>query len=230
MCTKCNHEGWIYYTKKVYENMPEMEYARKCECGKAGKQEFETRLEKSGLGDFFKEKTFENYITPVDNLVMIKDACVNYVNSYSQIQFNACNGLLLCGNVGSGKTHLACAVINRLMESGFQCEYFDYRENMTMLKQCVLNQEKYEKKMDKVKTVKILLVDDLFKGKITDSDVNIMYEIINARYQRKLATIITTEKDPEQLLDIDSAVGSRIIEMTRDNLINISKTGNYRLK
>lgn len=39
----------------------------------------------------------------------------------------------------------------------------------------------------------MLLIDDLFKGSISKSDVNIMFEIVNSRYFNNLPIMISCE-------------------------------------
>lgn len=63
------------------------------------------------------------------------------------------------------------------------------------------------------------MIDDLFKGSVSKSDVNIMFEIVNFRYFNNLPVIVSCEKDIEKLLEIDEAIGSRLIEMSKDYLV-----------
>ena len=77
---------------------------------------------------------------------------------------------------------------------------------------------------------KVLLIDDLFKGSISKSDINIMFELINHRYFNKLPVIVSTELSIENLVNIDEALGSRLIEMSKDFLVGIrNKKLNYRI-
>lgn len=76
----------------------------------------------------------------------------------------------------------------------------------------------------------VLYIDDMLKGKLTETDVNVMYEIVNYRYMNNLPLIASTEKDLEGLLVFDEATGSRIIEMCRDNIVFLKgKKLNYRM-
>ena len=85
--------------------------------------------------------------------------------------------------------------------------------------------------MYRLKNARVLFIDDLLKGKVTDSDINIMYEIINYRYLQRKAVIISTEKTIEQLLEFDEAVGSRLIEMSKGYIITFDNSvPNYRLR
>ena len=74
------------------------------------------------------------------------------------------------------------------------------------------------------------MIDDLFKGNITLSDINIMFDIVNYRYFNNLPMIISTEKGGEDLIKIDEAIGSRILEMAKDYNMEL-KGGklNYRI-
>ena len=84
--------------------------------------------------------------------------------------------------------------------------------------------------MSRYKKCKVLLIDDLFKGNITLSDINIMFEIVNYRYFNNLPMIISTEKGGKELIEIDEAIGSRILEMAKDYNMEL-KGGklNYRI-
>ena len=98
------------------------------------------------------------------------------------------------------------------------------------IKQNVMNMDTYEKIMNRYKQCKVLLIDDLFKGNITFSDINIIFEIVNYRYFNNLAMIISTEKCKSDLLQIDEAIGSRILEMTKDYNIELKgRKLNYRI-
>ena len=75
-----------------------------------------------------------------------------------------------------------------------------YRDNIISLKQNMMDEEYYRKSINKFKKAKVLLIDDLFKGSITGSDVNIMFEIINYRYLNGLPLIVSCERVLMRLL------------------------------
>ena len=71
----------------------------------------------------------------------------------------------------------------------------------------------------------------LLNGKTTESDINIMFEIINYRYLNSKAIIISSELTQDRLLDFDEAVGSRIIEMCKNRISEVAGIeNNYRLR
>ena len=128
------------------------------------------------------------------------------------------------------KTHLSLAIANTLMKSGIGVVYMNYREDMTFIKQNILDSLVYNKYLNRYKNARILLIDDLFKGNITPSDIHIIFAIINYRYFNNKPIIISTEKYKSDLLKIDEAIGSRILEMCdRFNIEVRGKGLNYRI-
>lgn len=107
-----------------------------------------------------------------------------------------------------------------------------YRDVITKIKQNMLDDEYYRKTLSKFQTCDVLLIDDLFKGKINETDINVMFEIINYRYLNYLPLIVSSEFTTERLLSFDESIGSRIYEMCKSYIVEISKNknNNYRLR
>jgi DNA replication protein DnaC len=108
-----------------------------------------------------------------------------------------------------------------------------YRDSMTELKQSMQSKNDdgdnaYQAIMAKLKNATVLLLDDMFKGKVTESDINIMYEIVNFRYLNGKPMIISTEYEIKKLLTFDEAIVSRLVEMSNGNLLKI-EAKNYRM-
>ena len=135
---------------------------------------------------------------------------------------------MFMGQAGSGKTHLSLAIANELMENSVGVVYMSYREVITKLKQNMIDDVYYHRVMGKYKSARVLLIDDLFKGKITDSDINIVFELLNYRYFNKLPVIVSCELDVDGLLNIDEAIGSRLVEMCKVVEVKGKKL-NYRM-
>ena len=131
--------------------------------------------------------------------------------------------IIFVGQVGSGKTHLSMAIANSLMKEGVGVLYMPYRDNIISLKQNMMDEEYYRKVM-------VLLIDDLFKGSISGSDVNIIFEIINYRYLNGLPVIVSCEKSIDEIVSIDEAIGSRLYEMSCGYVVGFNgRRLNYRM-
>lgn len=224
-CPECKDTEVIIYQKDGYE------FAKPCKCAevKAAKR----RMLRSGIDEEDLKKGFKDFNTFGEKgLIMAQDTAVKYYKDFPKIQGSRANSILLSGASGRGKTTLGLALANNLMtKRKMSVLYMPYREEVTALKQYILDDEKYSEKMERFKSTGILFIDDLLKGKVTESDLNIVYEIINHRYLARLPMIISTEKTPEELIEFDEAVGSRILEMCKGYIVVFGKDiPNYRLR
>ena len=200
-----------------------------CEC--RGLRLAEDILNKSGIGKEFRNKRFDNFDFS-RNMATMKGykSALEYENKFLDIENTRCNSIMFLGQVGSGKTHLSMAIANELMDRGIGVIYMGYRDAITNIKQNMLDSVYYNRVMNRYKNARVLFVDDLFKGKITDSDINIMFELINHRYFNNLPMIVSSESSVGRLLDIDEALGSRLIEMTKGRVVELrGKELNYRI-
>lgn len=205
---------------------------KECDCMKIRRCVWE--MERSGLKNIIKEgKTFDSYTVMEPWQKAIKSGAVNYAEKPE-------GWLLFCGQPGSGKTHLCTAVCRHRLLVGDEVRYMPWRDKIAELKAMSLDSERRADIINGFKNAQILYIDDLYKvGKAADgssnptgADISLAFEIINHRYINHLPTIVSTEKTPQELVEIDEAIGSRIIEMAGSNVFSISRDikRNYRLR
>lgn len=223
-CQECSGSGWV-----VIHHQNGQDSCIPCKCRELAAAR--KRLLKSGLMRDADSCTFENYKTGKNaQRIDAKQTAELYVKRFPEIQRSKHNSLLFCGQVGAGKTHLGTACSVKLLEQGVSVLYVSYRESMTRLKTLIMDGEAYEKEIESYKNAEVLFLDDFLKGKITESDINIIYEIVNHRYNHKLPFIISTEKTLQEMIRFDEAISSRLIEMARGSIIEFKGYElNYRL-
>ena len=103
-------------------------------------------------------------------------------------------GLLLTGASGVGKTHLAVAALKELIARGHAGLFCDYRELLKEI-QSSYNPSSESTEMsilEPVRTVEILVMDDLGASKPSAWVLDIIGLVLNARYNEKRVTILTT--------------------------------------
>ncbi|NFM30641.1 DNA replication protein [Clostridium botulinum] len=224
-CTECDGSGWIMEEREDSQPIFKM-----CKCQEIEKAK--RMWKSSGINPEQSKQTFGNYIPYNDITELAKNTAIEYYKNFQDIKDLRRNSIAFIGQVGSGKTHLSIALaVNFLEIKKIPVVYMPYRDVVTSIKQNMLDKEYYIKQLSKYQLAKILLIDDLFKGKVTESDINIMFEIINYRYLNYLPIIVSSEFTADTLLNFDEGVGSRIIEMAKDYTVEITgKENNYRLR
>ena len=230
-CPKCQDIGFIY---RLDKNGYEVPY--RCECYekrqlKESMRQSREMMKRSGISAEFQKKTFDNFITKNNlQLTNAKNKAIQYVENFAQTEHDRYNSIMFCGQVGSGKTHLGTAICSELMNSMVAVVYMAYRNAITKLKQNIIDEEGYNRELNQYISARVLYIDDLLKGRLTETDINIMYEIVNYRYMNNMPIIISTEKTPDDLLAFDEAIGSRLIEMCKGNIVQLRGGDlNYRL-
>lgn len=219
-CALCKDTSWIIDFSGV---------AKRCKCFET--HNIKDQWKAAGLKPDDLDKTFTTYIPWNAVTKELKTTATNYIMRYEKIKDTKYNSILLCGNPGAGKTHLSIALANNFMKKGNKVVYMPYRDIITSLKQNMLDKEYYQKLIGKYQEAEILLIDDLWKGKVNETDINIMFEIVNYRYINKKPIICSTEYLIENMLSFDEAIGSRIYEMAKDFTYEVrGKENNYRLR
>lgn len=204
-------------------------YFKPCNC--VIQSNNKTRIEKSGLAGVLDKYTFDRYKTNEPWQVSAKSSAQQFVESPKGWFF-------IGGQVGSGKTHLCTAIVSGLMEKGFNSRYIIWPSEVIRLKANKNNDQEYERLIRPLQETCVLYIDDFFKtekGKTpTPSDIMTAFEILNYRYNNsdKLITILSSEKDIDDLLEYDRALGSRIYEMSKlfTNIISEDDMRNYRME
>lgn len=222
-CTECLNRGFIHVIRD------DTVVLRECMCKPI--RDSRRRIRKSGLGGLIEQCTFDSFMTSEPWQSSMKDLAQHFVEDTNGNWFYA------GGQVGAGKTHLCTAIAGYLLGKGKETRYMLWRDEIVQLKANINDDIGYARLIGPLKTVDVLYIDDLFKTsqgkKPTDADVGIAFEILNYRYiNQHLVTIISGERDMDELLEIDEAVGSRIYQRSKNYCVIIGKDPerNYRLK
>jgi DNA replication protein DnaC len=213
-CPDCKDTGFIYN--------PEKNAWKPCKCVEVAR--CKRLIEKSGISEAFQEKTVNGYRPKNEQQKAAKKMAADYIRKFEAIKANRNNSIAFLGQAGSGKTHLIIAIANALLKGGIGVIYMQYREALTYLKQLIMDDYIYQREIGKYKDAKVLLIDDIYKGaknqgRVNESEMRIMFEIINCRYLAKLPVLISGEFDIDSMVDMDEATGSRIAEMCSGRIV-----------
>ena len=229
-CPKCKNRGdFLYINEYGYEIYPD------CSCKKI--RSTIRKMEKSGLGNLLSIYKFDNY-------ECTEDWQLDTYNRAKDFTTSDRNWFCMLGQSGSGKSHICTAISRELLKQGMDLKYMMWLDEVNVLNQSISNNpERYEEMMKELKETQVLYIDDFFKSeneaRPSAAEIKRANEILNYRYNKarmdnykRWITIISSERTIEQLLEYDTALGGRMVEMTKpDNLIMLSGAEkNYRLK
>lgn len=183
-------------------------------------------LSQSGLGRRFQQRTFNNFIAGDRHQDALRQA-KNFVADFPNTK-----GLLFSGPVGVGKTHLAAAIANNLIDQLYVVIFGSSADIISRIKQTYgSGQESELGVIEALTNVDLLVIDDLGKEKASDNTSTVLYQIINRLYEDERPLVITTNYTSDVLAkrlgERGEAIVSRITEMCRPVVM---QGGDWRLK
>jgi DNA replication protein len=129
---------------------------------------------------------------------------------------SAGKGLWLFGDVGTGKTTLAMLVSKAALEAGHSVAIYSLPRLLNEIRRTYDegSDSSYVQLLDRLAEVDLLHVDDLGAEKSSAWVLEQLYAIVNSRYERERAMVITTNLDREALVEqITERTVSRLEEM-----------------
>ena len=175
--------------------------------------------EESDLGERYQSRTFNNF-----NSQDRERAYGICMRAAEGIVKGEKKSVFLTGDVGTGKTHLAASIANYCMEHGVVVKFGNITDIFQSLRKAF---SKDEDILGEIKSVPLLVLDDLGKEYSTEWTNETIYSIINYRYEHMLPTVVTTNLSLSELQErIGEATVSRLMEMCE----YVSVTGeDYRM-
>lgn len=218
-CVNCKDTGFV-----IINQIKGQPVIKECNCKK--KDRLKQQWIDNGFNVMCNNLTFSKFDSKKNKVSKrMKEIAESFIKDFECIQFNKNNSIAFLGEPGTGKTHICTAISLELLKKDFKVVYFPYRECIDeMIDLRISDKNKYEKKLSKYQKCNILFLDDLFKGGYTDAELKLIFKILNYRYNNHLSIIVSSECLSSELLEIDKAIGSRIIEMSKDMVLDIVGT------
>ncbi len=204
-CKKCNGLKWII-DKEKGKAIP-------CSCQRTQKEyPFD-------LPPKFQKSSFENFQTyKQTQLFQAKRISEEFAKKFPIVEY----GLLFVGPNGVGKTHLVCAIYNKILkEKNIRGIFIDFSNLNFKLKETFSFEEATGDLIDFLANSPLLIIDDLGSIKATTWFQDILYEIINQRYLKNKPLLATTayqieDTQKETLYErLGDGITSRLLELCK---------------
>jgi len=189
-CPECNGTGW----KPVKSG--DVHRVARCGCDEAERSE--RLLSQARIPRRYEHCAFENFDIRKDRLSGQSNRYLELAKLNAQRfaeEYPTDFGLLFAGPTGVGKTHLAVAVIRELMlAKGVECLFYDFRDLLKEIQDSwnPVSRTSELRVLEPVLDAEVLLLDELAALNPSDWVKETLGYIINARYNQKRVTLITT--------------------------------------
>lgn len=159
-----------------------------------------------------RDESFHKMILTLSTLDFIKDG------------YN----LTIFGGTGTGKTYIASALLRQCCMHGMAGRFFTIQDLIAYMHQSQ-GSPQYKVKRQMLQRLAVLVIDDFGLTEYSQSDLGVLYDVLNDRYGKK-TTIVTSQKSPDVWLkDLQhSTLGEAVVERLSTNNYTLLLKGSSR--
>lgn len=156
----------------------------------------------------------------------ISDAMMKYVTNFEDFKKQG-TGLLLYGDVGTGKTFYGACIANELVDKGYTVLMTNFAKLTNTLQGMMEGKQAY---IDSLNKYTLLIIDDLGIERKTEFVQELVYNIIDSRYRTALPFIITTNLSLNDIANPSDIAYSRIYDRIIERCFPVKVSGTSRRK
>lgn len=153
----------------------------------------------------------------------LSNAARRYAENFPQYRKDS-KGLLLYGNVGTGKTYLAACIANAVIDQGYRAIMTNFAQVANKL-QSTWEKQEY---IDDLCGYDLLILDDLGAERKSEYMQEMVWNIIDARYRAGGPVIVTTNLTPDELAAPADIGYSRIYDRILERCLAVKVDGRSR--
>lgn len=190
-------------------------------------QEFKSRMERLRR-DGITDPAYLKYTFGQDDRrnPEVSDVCLKYVQNWDHMKADNI-GILFYGDVGTGKSFLACCIANALLGRLVSVSVTSFPRILNTL-QGSFGDER-QKRIDRLQQYSLLVIDDLGVERDTSFSVEQVYNVIDTRARSGKPLIVTTNLSMKDLQNPPSLAHSRIYDRVLEMCpIRLKLTGDSR--
>lgn len=175
----------------------------------------ERMFDNSGVPYRYREKGFAAFQATTPQ----QDRALTYCRQFSAaVIADPRSGVsaIFAGNVGTGKTHLACAIVRELCQAGVTARFETVLSAIRSIKDTYRRDSEISETeaIDALVAPPLLVFDEVGVQFDTDHERTLFFEVLNNRYQESRSTLLLSNLT---LGELQTFLGDRVIDRFREN-------------
>lgn len=221
-CAVCESKGnspYLVYDEELNKMLPCF-----CHDTRTVLKEIEQKIQESRIPPRYRYKFLNSLNLKIADNNMSLLRAIDWANEliihYNDSEYPK-KGMYLTGGTGSGKTHIACAILNELIVSyRAKCRYVKVSTDfLELLRSSYQRESEFfglaREIEQEIYKVDVLVIDDFGVQKDTEWALSKLYDLIDYRYEQKKLTLLTSNQPLSSWKEkAEGRIYSRLYEMT----------------
>lgn len=167
----------------------------------------------AGITPRFAECTFDSYVADQAEQRKALADCRGYAERFGE-NYRVGRSLILTGNIGTGKTHLATAIVRTVVADGAGALIIPAGDIIAIARASMVPGSGYTDRdvILHLGGLDLLVIDEVGAQKGSEYELGLLHSVVDRRYQAMLPTILVSNLDPASLTKF---IGERAIDRLR---------------
>jgi DNA replication protein DnaC len=184
------------------------------ECIERKQDALRSKFIKAAIPKRFLNRTFDNYEVKSQQQQLALTISRHYANHFAERLENG-GGLILQGQPGTGKTHLACAIANQVITNGASARFTTVMQLVRAIRATWKRDSELTEDavLQSIIDYDLLIIDEIGVQYETESEKLILFDVLNGRYENEKPTILLTNLVGQEL---NACIGERNVDRIQE--------------
>jgi len=180
-------------------------------------QEWEARMGRAGIPERFRDRTLDSYVVSHAGQQMALDFAQAYADDFARVRKTGRSAIFM-GNFGTGKTHLAVGIGLQVMREHKASVLFVSAGRIVRMVKDSWARNSGVTESDVVAQMvfpDLLIVDEVGVQQGTEFERNVLFDVLNERYEQRKPSLLLTNHTIEDLSS--KYLGERVVDRLRED-------------